>query len=155
MCLGIPASDPRPYTIANDLHLSCVLGILLYCPEKCYHRNRFICTGGCSFEFLCKSWNLCYFWHLRGVFITETTFSYPLSPPYLAFWGTKWNQFINHQVPTYLCSQEALAAVKLTWHGQSDACHKPKAWQTSCCLFWLCKMGHAWGLCVARPQSGS
>ena len=39
MHLGIPISDSRPCTIATDLHLSCVLGILLYCLEKCHHGN--------------------------------------------------------------------------------------------------------------------
>jgi len=104
MCWGIPAGNSRPCTTATDLYLSCILGILLYCPEKHHHRSWFICTGGGSFVFLCKLQNYYYFWHLRGFFVTKTTFSHPLSPPYLAFWHTKWNQFINHWVPTYLCS---------------------------------------------------
>src|SRR5260221_2063734 len=39
MCLGIPAGDSRPCTIATDPHLSCALRILLYCPEKRHHGN--------------------------------------------------------------------------------------------------------------------
>ena len=146
MCLGIPTSDSRPCTIATDPHLSCILGILLYCPEKCHHRDWLIYTGGCSFAFLCKSQNYHYFWHPRGIFVTKATFSHPLSPPYLAFWGTKWNQFINHQVTTYPCSQGALVVVKSTWSTQSDTCHESKTWSVSHCLFWLCETGHAWWL---------
>ena len=146
MCLGIPTSDSRPCTIATDLHLLCVLGILLYCPEKHHHGDWLIYTGGCSFAFLHKLRNYCYFWHPRGIFVTKATFSHPLSPPYPAFWGTKWNQFINHQVTTYPRSQGALAVVKSTWSTQSDTCHKSKTWSVSCCSFWLCETGHAWWL---------
>jgi len=135
MCLGIPASNSRPCTIATDPHLSCILGILLYCLEKHHHGDWFIYTGGCSFAFLHKSRNYHYFWCPRGIFVTEATFSHLLSPPYPAFWGTKWNQFINYQVPTYLHSQGALVALKSTWSTQSDTCHKPKTWPVSCCSF--------------------
>jgi len=148
ICLGIPVSDSRPCTIATDPYLLCILGILLYFLENRHYRDQFIYTGGCSFTFLCKLQNYHYFWHLRGIFVTEATFSHPLSPPYLAFWGTKWNQFINHQVPTYLCSQGALAAVKSTWSTWSDTYHEPKTWPVSCCSFQLCNMGHAWWLCL-------